>query len=124
MSVENTMSDKIQQLDLGNQTRARKALREAAELYEKNLKQRVPIDADGSSQKGKLKAGVTKSGVKSRGGILTVDVGYAKSVGWRAKFPNFGTVKQDPQHFQDEAEQVSVDPIRQIFLDHLRIDKS
>lgn len=122
MSIEDTMSAKIEQLNLGNQKNARAALKAGGEIYENNLRNRVPID-DGTAQTGKLRAGVMKSGVKDRGGNLEVDIGYHKSVGWRAKYPNFGTIYQDPQQFQDEAEQVSIEPIRRAFLEHLRIDK-
>lgn len=121
MPVSDNLSANIEKLNLGNQKKARQALKEGAAIFEDELRKKVPVDDGSGKQKGKLKAGVMKSGVKDRGGNLEVDVGYNKSVGWRARFPNSGTIFQDPQHFEEEAMGLAKDKVLQAFMRNLKL---
>lgn len=104
------MVKNIQKLETQNKRAANKAVREAADLVEKNLIGNTPKDS------GELASSTVQSGIKgSSTGDIEIDVGYNHESGWRAHFVDSGTIYQKGQHFKDKTTEGSRDGVLNIF---------
>ena len=78
---------------------AREAVTEVAEEFEKQLQANTPVDEKFSDH---LRDDTAISGFKGASeGIISKDIGYGKSTGWRAKYPDSGTIYQRGQNFEE-----------------------
>lgn len=110
-----SMLKNIDKLQGNGDKYGREAVKEGAEVYAKVLSKNTANDM------GDLSQSVETSGIKGAGkGSLEVDVGYDSQTGWRAHFPNDGTVYQKPQHFKERSTEEAREPIQKIFLDKLK----
>ncbi len=79
---------------------AREAVTEVAEEFEKQLKANTPRDDSYSDH---LQDDTAISGFKGASeGIVSKDIGYGNSTGWRAKYPDSGTIYQRGQEFEEK----------------------
>lgn len=86
----------IKKLQMNNQRVARKAVKEAGELTEKILQKNTAKDT------GALSADTTVSGIRGSGNAeMEVDIGFGTKEGWRAHFPDSGTIYQRAQNFSE-----------------------
>ncbi len=78
---------------------AREAVTEVAEEFEKQLQANTPVDEKFIDH---LLDDTVVSGFKGANeGIISKDIGYGKSTGWRAKYPDSGTIYQRGQNFEE-----------------------
>ena len=78
---------------------AREAVTEVAEEFEKQLQANTPVDEKFSDH---LRDDTAISGFKGASeGIISKGIGYGKSTGWRAKYPDSGTIYQRGQNFEE-----------------------
>jgi HK97 gp10 family phage protein len=78
---------------------AREAVTEVAEEFEKQLQANTPVDEKFIDH---LRDDTVVSGFKGANeGIISKDIGYGKSTGWRAKYPDSGTIYQRGQNFEE-----------------------
>lgn len=89
---------------------AREAVSEAAEKFGEQLGINTP------SQYGDLKEDVTVTGFKGANeGLVSKDIGYGKETGWRADFPNDGTIYQEGQEFKEKTIDQMTPIVREIY---------
>ena len=73
---------------------------EVAEEFEKQLQANTPVDEKFIDH---LRDDTVVSGFKGASdGIISKDIGYGKSTGWRAKYPDSGTIYQRGQNFEEK----------------------
>ncbi|WP_157454709.1 HK97-gp10 family putative phage morphogenesis protein [Carnobacterium maltaromaticum] len=94
---------------------ARKAVEEGAEYFAEVLRAETPSD------EGELKEDVHVSGFKGANqGLIEKDIGYGKSTGYRAKFPDSGTINQRPQNFIEDSQKTATPRIQEIYVENLK----
>lgn len=79
---------------------AREAVTMVAEEFEKELGVNTPVSDEPTPTR--LKADIKISNFKGRGGAPSKDIGFGRSTGWRAKYPNAGTIYQKAQDFEEK----------------------
>lgn len=109
------MLQNINKLQGNGEKYGREAVRKGAETFEKI------IEKNTAKNEGELARSVDKTGIRGAGkGGLEIAVGYNQKHGWRAHFPNDGTVYQRPQHFKEESVEEARGPVQQIFVEKLK----
>ena len=79
---------------------ARAAVTEVAEEFEKQLKANTPVDEKFIDH---LRDDTAVSGFKGASeGIISKAIGYGNQTGWRAKYPDSGTIYQRGQNFEEK----------------------
>lgn len=79
---------------------AREAVTEVAEEFEKQLQANTPVDEKFIDH---LRDDTAISGFKGASeGIISKEIGYGKTTGWRAKYPDSGTIYQRGQNFEEK----------------------
>lgn len=79
---------------------AREAVTEVAEEFEKQLQANTPVDEKFIDH---LRDDTAVSGFKGASeGIISKEIGYGNSTGWRAKYPDSGTIYQRGQNFEEK----------------------
>lgn len=79
---------------------AREAVTEVAEEFEKQLQANTPVDEKFIDH---LRDDTAISGFKGASeGIISKEIGYGKQTGWRAKYPDSGTIYQRGQSFEEK----------------------
>lgn len=79
---------------------AREAVTMVAEEFEKELGVNTPVSDEPTPTR--LKADIKISNFKGRGGAPSKDIGFGRTTGWRAKYPNSGTIYQKAQDFEEK----------------------
>lgn len=79
---------------------AREAVTMVAEEFEKELGINTPVSGEPTSTR--LKADIKISNFKGRGGAPSKDIGFGRTTGWRARYPNSGTIYQKAQDFEEK----------------------
>jgi HK97 gp10 family phage protein len=79
---------------------AREAVTMVAEEFEKELEVNTPVSDEPTSTR--LKADIKISNFKGRGGAPSKDIGFGRTTGWRARYPNSGTIYQKAQDFEEK----------------------
>ncbi|MGT2648900.1 HK97-gp10 family putative phage morphogenesis protein [Streptococcus uberis] len=98
---------------------ARGAVTEVAEEFEKQLQKNSPIDY--TVYKTKLKYDTAISGFKGANeGIVSKDIGFGKKTGWRAHFPNDGTIYQRAQDFKEKTINEMTPKAKQIYAEKVK----
>lgn len=113
----------FERLDKTVDTKARKATRDGAKVFEQRLKADTPRDKTGTDHSGMTPlAEHTKIGnLRGSTGNLEIQVGYDTEKGWIAHFPNSGTSKQPAQHFIEKAQAESKRPVMAKFVEDLKL---
>lgn len=79
---------------------AREAVTEVAEEFEKQLQANTPVDEKFIDH---LRDDTAISGFKGASeGVISKEIGYGNSTGWRAKYPDSGTIYQRGQNFEEK----------------------
>lgn len=79
---------------------AREAVTMVAEEFEKELEVNTPVSDEPTQTR--LKADIKISNFKGRGGAPSKDIGFGRTTGWRARYPNSGTIYQKAQDFEEK----------------------
>jgi len=79
---------------------AREAVTMVAEEFEKELGANTPVSDEPTPTR--LKADIKISNFKGRGGAPSKDIGFGRTTGWRARYPNSGTIYQKAQDFEEK----------------------
>ena len=79
---------------------AREAVTMVAEEFEKELEANTPVSDEPTPTR--LKADIKISNFKGRGGAPSKDIGFGRTTGWRARYPNSGTIYQKAQDFEEK----------------------
>lgn len=79
---------------------AREAVTMVAEEFEKELGVNTPVSDEPTQTR--LKADIKISNFKGRGGAPSKDIGFGRATGWRARYPNSGTIYQKAQDFEEK----------------------
>lgn len=79
---------------------AREAVTMVAEEFEKELGINTPVSDEPTPTR--LKADIKISNFKGRGGAPSKDIGFGRTTGWRARYPNSGTIYQKAQDFEEK----------------------
>lgn len=97
---------------------ARDAVTEVAEEFEKALKANTPVYEDEDTH---LRDDTAISGFKGANeGIVSKDIGYGKRTGWRAHFPNDGTIYQRAQDFKEKTINEMTPKAKQIYAEKVK----
>lgn len=98
---------------------AREAVTEATLAFEKELTKNTPVDY--SVLDTKLKYDTAISGFKGANqGIISKDIGYGQKTGWRAHYPNDGTIYQKAQDFKEKTITSMTPKVKQIYAEYVR----
>ena len=79
---------------------AREAVTMVAEEFEKELGVNTPVSDEPTQTR--LKADIKISNFKGSGGTPSKDIGFGRTTGWRARYPNSGTIYQKAQDFEEK----------------------
>ncbi|MBT2732117.1 HK97-gp10 family putative phage morphogenesis protein [Carnobacterium sp. ISL-102] len=110
----NELLSNLLKLEVQNKRAARKAVNDGAELFAKNLKENTPEET------GVLSSSVIVTGFKGANqGLIEKDIGFKRSVGFRVKYPNTGTVYQRPQNFVEKTIKQSTTEVLKIYEDSI-----
>ncbi|HEO6611821.1 TPA: HK97 gp10 family phage protein [Streptococcus agalactiae] len=91
----------ITKLEVKSPKIAKEAVTQVAEEFEKTLTKNTPVDY--SVYDTKLKYDTAISGFKGANvGITSKEIGYGRKTGWRAHYPNDGTIYQKGQDFKEK----------------------
>ncbi|WP_247906764.1 HK97-gp10 family putative phage morphogenesis protein [Streptococcus anginosus] len=94
---------------------ARAAVTEAAEEFRKQLTINTPEES------GVLEEDTAVSGFKGAShGIVSKDIGYGHRAGWRAHFPDAGTIYQPPQDFKEKTINQMTPVAKEIYARNIR----
>lgn len=97
---------------------ARAAVTEVAEEFEKQLKANTPVSGKFTNH---LRDDTAISGFKGGNkGIVSKEVGYGKETGWRAHFPNSGTIYQRGQEFEEKTINQMTPVAKKIFAEKVK----
>ena len=91
----------ITKLEVKSPKIAKEAVTQVAEEFEKALTKNTPVDY--SVHDTKLKYDTAISGFNGANvGITSKKIGYGRKTGWRAHYPNNGTIYQKGQDFKEK----------------------
>lgn len=79
---------------------AREAVTMVAKEFEKELEVNTPISDEFTPTR--LKEDIRISNFKGGGNAPSKDIGFGRSTGWRARYPNSGTIYQKAQDFEEK----------------------
>lgn len=79
---------------------AREAVNEVAQEFKKELEVNTPVSDELTLTR--LKEDIKISNFKGGGDAPSKDIGFGRSTGWRAKFPDGGTIYQKAQDFEEK----------------------
>lgn len=79
---------------------AREAVTMVAEEFKKELEVNTPVSDEFTPTR--LKEDIRISNFKGGGDAPSKDIGFGRSTGWRAKYPNAGTIYQKAQDFEEK----------------------
>ncbi|HER0873876.1 TPA: HK97 gp10 family phage protein [Streptococcus pyogenes] len=98
---------------------AKAAVTKVAKEFEKTLKSNTPvyeIETDERLQEDTVISGFKGSNV----GIVSKEIGYGKATGWRAHYPNDGTIYQRGQDFKERTINQMTPRARQIYAEKVK----
>lgn len=97
---------------------AREAVTMVAEEFEKELGINTPVSDELTLTR--LKEDIKISNFKGRGGAPSKDIGFGRSTGWRAKFPDSGTIHQKAQDFEEKTINAVTPRAKEIYKQKIR----
>lgn len=97
---------------------AREAVTMVAEEFEKELGANTPVSDELTLTR--LKEDIKISNFKGRGGAPSKDIGFGRSTGWRAKFPESGTIYQKAQNFEEKTINAVTPRAKEIYKQKIR----
>nr|DAS99279.1 MAG TPA: type I neck protein [Caudoviricetes sp.] len=97
---------------------AREAVTMVAEEFEKELGINTPVSDELTPTR--LKEDVKISNFKGRGGAPSKDIGFGRTTGWRARYPNSGTIYQKAQDFEEKTINAVTPRAKEIYITKIR----
>lgn len=97
---------------------AREAVTMVAEEFKKELEVNTPVSDEPTLTR--LKEDIKISNFKGRGGAPSKDIGFGRSTGWRAKFPDSGTIYQKAQDFEEKTINAVTPRAKEIYKQKIR----
>ena len=97
---------------------AREAVTEVAQEFKKELEVNTPISDELTLTR--LKEDIRISNFKGGGAAPSKDIGFGRSTGWRAKFPNSGTIYQKAQDFEEKTINAVTPRAKEIYKQKIR----
>lgn len=97
---------------------AREAVNEVAREFKQVLEANTPVSGEGALYK--LKDDVKISNFKSGGDAPSKDIGYGRATGWRARFPDSGTIYQKAQGFEEKTINAMTPRAKEIYLEKMK----
>nr|DAF31609.1 MAG TPA: type I neck protein [Caudoviricetes sp.] len=97
---------------------AREAVTMVAEEFEKELEANTPVSDELTPTR--LKEDVKISNFKGRGGAPSKDIGFGRTTGWRARYPNSGTIYQKAQDFEEKTINAVTPRAKEIYITKIR----
>ena len=100
---------------------AKKAVTEVAEEFEKQLIVNTPVDDVDDVGETLLSEDTAISGFKGASeGLISKDIGFGKATGWRAHFPNDGTIYQQGQDFKEKTINEMTPRAKEIYAEKIK----
>lgn len=97
---------------------AREAVTEVAQEFKKELEVNTPISEELTLTR--LKEDIRISNFKGGGDAPSKDIGFGRSTGWRAKFPDGGTIYQKAQDFEEKTINAVTPRAKEIYEQKIR----
>ncbi len=97
---------------------AREAVIEVAQEFKKELEANAPVYKEDTLYR--LKEDVKISKFKSGGDAPSKDIGFGRATGWRAKFPDSGTIYQKAQDFEEKTINAVTPRAKEIYKQKIR----
>ena len=97
---------------------AREAVTMVAKEFEKELEVNTPISDEFTPTR--LKEDIRISNFKGGGNAPSKDIGFGRSTGWRAKYPNAGTIYQKAQDFEEKTINAVTPRAKEIYITKIR----
>lgn len=97
---------------------AREAVTMVAKEFEKELEVNTPISDEFTSTR--LKEDIRISNFKGGGNAPSKDIGFGRTTGWRARYPNSGTIYQKAQDFEEKTINAVTPRAKEIYITKIR----
>ncbi len=97
---------------------AREAVTMVAEEFKKELEVNTPVSDEFTPTR--LKEDIRISNFKGGGDAPSKDIGFGRSTGWRAKYPNAGTIYQKAQDFEEKTINAVTPRAKEIYITKIR----
>lgn len=97
---------------------AREAVTMVAKEFEKELEVNTPISDEFTPTR--LKEDIRISNFKSGGNAPSKDIGFGRTTGWRARYPNSGTIYQKAQDFEEKTINAVTPRAKEIYKQKIR----
>lgn len=97
---------------------AREAVNEVAQEFKKELEVNTPVSDELTLTR--LKEDIKISNFKGGGDAPSKDIGFGRSTGWRAKFPDGGTIYQKAQDFEEKTINAVTPRAKEIYEQKIR----
>ena len=97
---------------------AREAVTEVAQEFKKELEVNTPVSDELTLTR--LKEDIRISNFKGGGDAPSKDIGFGRSTGWRAKFPDGGTIYQKAQDFEEKTINAVTPRAKEIYEQKIR----
>ena len=97
---------------------AREAVTMVAEEFEKELEVNTPVSDEFTPTR--LKEDIKISNFKGRGGAPSKDIGFGRATGWRARYPDSGTIYQKAQDFEEKTINAVTSRAKEIYKNKMR----
>nr|DAW77314.1 MAG TPA: type I neck protein [Caudoviricetes sp.]DAX84995.1 MAG TPA: type I neck protein [Caudoviricetes sp.] len=97
---------------------AREAVTMVAKEFEKELEVNTPISDEFTPTR--LKEDIRISNFKGGGNAPSKDIGFGRTTGWRARYPNSGTIYQKAQDFEEKTINAVTPRAKEIYKQKIR----
>ncbi|ASN72052.1 hypothetical protein 3S8_15 [uncultured Caudovirales phage] len=97
---------------------AREAVTMVAKEFEKELEVNTPVSDEFTPTR--LKEDIRISNFKGGGNAPSKDIGFGRSTGWRAKYPDSGTIYQKAQDFEEKTINAVTPRSKEIYKQKIR----
>ena len=97
---------------------AREAVTMVAEEFEKELEVNTPVSDEFTPTR--LKEDIRISNFKGGGNAPSKDIGFGRTTGWRARYPNSGTIYQKAQDFEEKTINAVTPRAKEIYITKIR----
>lgn len=97
---------------------AREAVSMVAEEFAKELEVNTPVSDEFTPTR--LKEDIRISNFKGGGDAPSKDIGFGRTTGWRARYPNSGTIYQKAQDFEEKTINAVTPRAKEIYITKIR----
>ena len=108
----------LSKLEVKSPKVAREAVTMVAKEFEKELEVNTPISDEFTPTR--LKEDIRISNFKGGGNAPSKDIGFGRSTGWRARYPNSGTIYQKAQDFEEKTINAVTPRAKEIYITKIR----